>query len=173
MVKAEENAQSGVLLVVTAKPGLPLGAFRQKIDLKLNVTDDVVSVPIEGTTSSDLLVAGRGWDDNRGILIFDNVMSSVGAKANLILLARSPDRTKLHPSLKEATPDILKVTFGPPVEATGDGPVRVPFTVEIPPGTKPVAHLGGAGGNLGEILIDTGDPETPTVKLRVQFAVQD
>jgi Protein of unknown function (DUF1573) len=172
-VKAEENAQSGVLLVVTAKPGLPLGAFRQKIDLKLNVSEDVVSVPIEGTTESNLQVAGKGWDRNRGILIFDNVVSSVGAKANLILLARSPDRTKLHPSIKEVTPDILKVTFGQPIEATGEGSVRVPFTVEIPPGTKPVAHLGGAGGNLGEILIDTGDPETPTVKLRVQFAVQD
>ena len=118
-----------------------------------------MSVPIEGTTVSDSTVLDSGWDTDRGILIFDNVTNLVGAKANLLLLAR----TKRHPTLKEATPDILMVTFGQPMEATGDGPMRIPVTIEIPPGTKPVAHMGGAGGNLGEILIDTGDPETPTV----------
>jgi hypothetical protein len=173
VLHAEENAQSGVLLVVTVKPGLPLGAFRQKIDLKLNVSDDLVSLPIEGTTVSDLQVIGPGWDDNRGILIFENVDGRVGAKANLNLLARGPNRKKLHPSLKEATPDFLKVSFGEPRQSSDEAPVLVPFTVEIPPGTKAAAHMGGGGGKLGEILIDTGDPEAATVKLRVQFAVQD
>ncbi len=173
VVHGEENAQSGVLLIVTVKPGLPLGSFRQKIEIKLNVTEDVVSLPIEGTTASELLVMGPGWKTDRGVLIFDNVDGRVGAKADLTLLARGPDREKLHLTLKEASPDILKVTFGEPKIPAGDGPVLVPFTVEIPPGTKAAAHMGGDGGKLGEILIDTGNPDAPLVKLRVQFAVQD
>jgi hypothetical protein len=173
MVQEEKDAQSGVLMHVTVKPGLPLGAFRQKIKIQLNQDNEPMELPIEGMTVSDVVVAGRNWDDDRSLLSLGTVNSRDGAKAELFILAHGPHQKQLHPTVKQITPDVLKVTFGQLVGGTGDSPVRVPLTVEIPPGTPAMLHLGGEEGKLGEILIDTNDPEAATIRIRVRFAISE
>jgi hypothetical protein len=170
-VKEEKDAESGVVLHVTVKPGLPLGTFRQKIKINLNQSNGSVEVPIEGNTVSDVMVAGPAWDDERSLLTLGTVSSREGSKAELFILAHGPHRKQLNPKVKEVTPDVLKVAFGQPQIGSGDGPVRIPVTVEIPPGLPSMLHLGGEEGKVGEILIDSGDPDAKTIRIRVRFAV--
>ncbi len=170
-VAEEKDAQSGVVLYVTVKPGLPLGSFRQKIKINLNLNNNSVELPIEGNTVSDVVVAGSNWDDERSLLTLGTVSRSEGAKAELFILAHGSHRNQLHPTVKEVTPDVLKVHFDQPSVGPNESSIRLPFTVEIPPGTPPMLHLGGQEGKIGEILIDSGDPDAKTIKVRVRFAV--
>jgi hypothetical protein len=170
-VAAEKDAQSGVVLYITVKPGLPLGAFRQKIKINLNLNNNSIELPIEGNTISDIVVAGSNWDDEHSLLTFGTVSRRDGAKAELFLLTHGSHRNKLHPTVKVIAPDVLKVHFDQPSAGPDGSSVRLPFTVEIPPGTPPMLHLGGQEGKVGEILIDSGDPDAKTIKIRVRFAV--
>jgi hypothetical protein len=171
LVKDDKDAQSGVILHVTVKPGLPLGEFHQKLQIHLNQLEDAIELPIVGTTVSDLVIAGRGWDDDHSLLTLGTFSSHDGAKAELYILAHGRHRKDLHPTIKEVTPDVLKVKLGKPVATVDDGPVRVPVTVEIPPGSPAMLHLGGEEGKLGNILIDTGDKEAEQIRIRVRFAI--
>ena len=178
MIKENPEATSGILATVAIKPGLPLGTFHQTVDLKLSLKDNpVVSLPIEGSIVSDLHVVGRGWDDDHSLLTFETVNGEEGAKAHLFILAGGPYRKQIHPKVVSVTPDVtpplLKVTLGEPTESEGSDQTRIPLTIEIPPGSRPAIHLGGAEGKLGEITIETGHPEAPTMKIRVRFAVKE
>ena len=171
MLAEEKDAQSGLVLHVSVKPGLPLGSFRQKIKINLNQNDNSIELPIEGNTISDVVVAGPNWDDDRSLLTLGTISSRAGATAQLFILAHGPHSKQLRPVVKEATPDVLKVTFGDVTTAADNGPVRVPVIIQIPPGLPPMLHLGGQEGKVGEILIDTNDPEAAIVRIRVRFAI--
>jgi hypothetical protein len=172
-LEQDKDAKSGVVVHVTTKPGLPLGALRQKIELKLNLDGEPnVEIPISGNIVSDVLMVGRNWDADHGLLRFDSVTSSEGAKAELFLQVHGVHRQQFHPKVTEVSPaDELKVTIGEPVELAGGDLLRVPVTVEIPRGARPGSHLGGQEGKLGEITIDTGDTDGEKLRLKVRFAV--
>jgi Protein of unknown function (DUF1573) len=171
-VHAEPDAKSGVIVHVKVKPGLPLGAIQQKIRLRLNLPEQpVVEVPVGGTVTSDLQILGRNWDAEKGMLYLGTVKSDEGAKADLLLHARGASRHELKPKVREASPKWLKITIGEPTDLGGGELVRVPITVEIPPGSPAENHMGNQQGKLGEILIDTGHPEAPSLRLQVRFAV--
>jgi hypothetical protein len=170
-LSAEKDAQSGVVVHVTVKPGLPLGAFRQRILIHLNQADESVELPIEGNLISDVVVAGRGWDDDHSLLTLGTVSGHDGTTAELFIVAHGNQRNNLHPVIKSVTPDDLKVTLGEPQGGEGGSPVRIPVTVKIPPGTRPALHLGGEEGKMGEILIGTDLPEAKTIRILVRFAV--
>jgi hypothetical protein len=170
-IQAEKDAQSGVAVSVTVKPGLPLGEFRQILKLRLNQSDDPVELPIEGNIVSDVIVAGRGWDDERTLLTLGTVSGREGTQTQLFIVAHGADRQKLHPTIKKVTPDLLKVSLGTPLSGEANSPVRVPVDIEISPGSRPALHLGGEEGKLGEILIDSGLPKADTIRIRVRFAI--
>jgi hypothetical protein len=149
-----------------------LGTLRQKIELKLNLDGEpTVEIPISGNIVSDVLLVGRNWDADRGLLRFDSVSSSEGAKAELFLQVHGVHRQQFHPKVAEVSPaEDLKVTIGELGELPGDL-LRVPVTVEIPRGARAGSHLGGQEGKLGEITIDTGDTDGEKLRLKVRFAV--
>jgi hypothetical protein len=173
VLATDPDAKSGIVVQVKVKPGLPLGLIRQKIRLRLNLPDNpVVEVPVEANVVSDMQVIGRDdWDAMRGALNLGTFPSREGAKTELFLLARGPHRHELKPKVHEVTPDYLKVTIGKVTDMAGGESVRIPLTVAIPPGAPAGVHLGNQQGELGDILIDTGDPDAKMVHLRVRFAV--
>jgi hypothetical protein len=174
MLREEADAQSGLLVTITLKPGLPLGPFRQKIDLRLNVDDNPVStITVEGTVISDIVVVGgRYWDKDHDMLRFDTLSARQGASTKLYILASGPYRDQVKPQLKSVSPEFLKVTVGEPAAIEGSEQVRVPLTVEIPPDAPAGNHMGGKGGRLGEIVLETGHPEATTMKIPVRFAIE-
>src|SRR5262249_7240815 len=122
---------------------------------------------------SDLLVVGRGWDDDHSLLTFETVNAQDGAKAQLFILAGGPHRHEGHPKIKGISPDTLKATLGEPTEVTASEQIRIPITIAIPPGSGPAIHLGGAEEKLGEIILDTGLSEARTMKIRVRYAIKE
>ncbi len=170
---ADKDAKSGVVVHVTLKPGLPLGALHQKILLKLNLEGEpTVEIPVSGNVVSEVQLMGRNWDSERGLLRLDTVSSGEGTKAQLYLQIHIANGEAVHPKVVEVNPaSELKVTIGDAMPLAAGTLVRVPLTIEIPRGTRPVSHLGGDEGKLGEIVIDTGDAGGEKLKLRVRYAV--
>ena len=76
----QPDAKGGCRLIVTVKPGLPLGPIRQTIGLKLQVGDDpeltTANMPIEGTVDSDISIVGANWSKSTATLAIGNVKSS-------------------------------------------------------------------------------------------------
>ncbi len=175
VLKTDPDAKSGVVVHVHVKPGLPLGPIRQKIRLWLNLPDKpVIEVPVGGDVTSDIQVVGRSdWDTEHNLLSMGTVSRRDGAKSVVFLLVRGPHRHELSPVVRAVNPSNLKVTIGQPSDAAGGEIVRVPVTIEIPPGSPESTHLGNQQGSVGEVLIDTGHPEAMTVRLLVRFAVAE
>jgi hypothetical protein len=169
----DEDAKSGLLVHVTVKPGLPLGPIRQKIKLQLNLPDEpVIEIPISGNITSDVMLFGRGWDSEKELLNLGVVSTKEGAKVNLMLQFHGEQRRESRPTVQSVTPnDILKVSLGDAKESADGRTVRVPITVEIPPGARQGTNLGGLEGKLGEIGIDLNDSTKEKMRIFVRFAV--
>lgn len=173
-LKDDPEAKGGVLVHVTVKPGLPLGPIRQILNLQLNLPDEpTVEIPLQGNIISDVQIVGRGWDVDRGLIDFGTVPSEEGAKVQLFIQARGPHRRELRPKIIEVDSETLKVSLGQPTDLVDGNLVRVPLTVEIPPGSKRSSHLGNQQSKLAKIMIDTGHPEAKMVRLWVRFAVSE
>jgi hypothetical protein len=174
----DPKAKGGCLVLVTIKPGLPLGAIRQTIRLDLKLADKpattMIEIPFEGTIDSDISIIGRSWNADLGRLRIGDVDAP---KASCELFRQSADRTPrgiVKP--QHVDPAWLKVSLGEPVDvATGtgrDGGVtKIPLTIEIPPGTPPANHLGSDQGKYGELILETTHP-TSSNRMYLQSHLQ-
>ena len=170
----ENRAKSSVEITVTAKPGLPVGAFNQTLTMKTNVPEEPeVSIPISGEVSGAVTINHKDWDREFSYLNAGQVKQSEGAKFPLNLIARGTDLSGLELERPEIDdPRALKVTYGKITEMKSGTVMRIPVTVEIPPGSPLVNHMGGPGdAKWATILIPTNKPTLGRVKLSVRFAV--
>jgi hypothetical protein len=177
---SEPNARAGCRVLVTLKPGLPVGPIRQTIRLELKLAGEearpVAEVPIEGTVDSDISIVGRDWNPDAARLSIGAVPSRQGARRNLYLMLRGPHRHDTTIQAAQIDPAWLKVTLGEPRElktgANEDaGVTQIPLVVEIPPGTPLVNHLGSDQGRYAKVVLQTTHPEVREITMYVQFVV--
>jgi hypothetical protein len=170
----QRNARSGVRVLVTLKPGLPLGPVQQTIRLELKLAGDqtnpLVEVPVEATIDSDISIVGRGWNVDEGVLSIGEVKSSQGIKHDVFLVLRGPQSRGVTIKPAEVRPSWLKVTLGEPTELTS-GVSQMKMTIEIPPGTPPVNHLGSDQGKAAKVVLETTHPLVKQIPMYVQFVV--
>lgn len=168
--------RSGYLLKVTVKPGLPLGAFRQRIVVRTNLESaPPIEIPIAGTVVGDISIVGRGWDGETGVLTLGVVNSQEGIQRRLLLVVRGPYSKEVRFKLVQTDPDLLHVDQEKLKETKpiGDGTVtQTPLVIQVPKGSRRANHLGSKQGPLGEILIQANHPRTPQLRVRVRFAVE-
>ena len=171
-VAAEPGATGGVRLTVDVKPGLPLGSLRQLVTVVLEMPEEVaVDVPLEGTVSGDLVLAGPGWDSSRRALLLGTVSGGSGFRTRVFLTARGPHRDQVRPSVAEVVPGSLQVTVGMGTPIGSAGAVRIPIDIVVPPGSRAANHLCTQTGPAGRIVLDTGHPDSPTFTIPVCVAV--
>jgi hypothetical protein len=169
----ESGAKSGVQVVLTVKPGLPVGTFKQTIRLNTSLAGaDQYSLPIRGTVVSDLAVVGRDWNDEQSVLTIGTVSTKEDVSRTLILIARGPFRDQVKFKVAEVWPDLLKVELPLPQVAAGQGLRQQPIVIRIPQGTPPANYLGTETSKSGRVLLETNHPRAPKVLIRVRFAVE-
>jgi hypothetical protein len=169
----EESAKAGLLLTITLAPGLPVGAISQELELSTNVAGgSSVTLPIHGRVVSDLSIFGRGWNDERGVLALGVIDGDKGASKELAVFVRGEHPEQIALEVAKTKPDVLRVRFGEKQVLKAGEVVKVPLIVEVPPGAPPINCLGGARGEMGEILIHTNHPQADKLRLRVYFAVE-
>ena len=169
----EPQAKSGCRVLVTLKPGLPLGPFRQTIFLTFDTgeggerTD--FEVPIEGAVVSDLSIVGPGWRGKTGVLSLGNVNRDRGATRHLKLLVRGDARHDVAVEPIKLDPPWLRVTIGEPTELTASV-VQIPLSVEIPPGGPSAVYRGTKLGKYAEIILGIKNhPDAKQIRMHVTF----
>lgn len=167
-----QGVKSAIKIDVTLKPGLPLGAFKQKILLKTNLENDAEQqLTVSGNIAGPVSIAGSGWDQEHGILSIGQVKQSQGAKRKLTLIIRGKQFAETALESEKVQPDLLKVTYGKVNQVRGGATIMAPVEIEIPAGAPLVNHMGSNQGKLGEIVVRFNNAGLPPVKLLVQFAV--
>jgi hypothetical protein len=168
----DHSGKAGLLLTVTLAPGLPVGAISQELELATNVPGSPLTLPIHGRVVSDISVFGRGWNAERGVLALGAIDGDEGLKKELAVFIRGEHPERIALEVAETKPGALRVRFGEKQVLKEGEVVKVPLVVEIPPGTRPINCLGGAQGDMGEILIHTNHPQADKLRLLVYFAVE-
>jgi hypothetical protein len=167
-----QKATSGVEMIITTKPGLPLGSFEQKIRLTTSY-DEVppLEIPIVGRVIGDISVVGPRYRSDVGLLALGLVPQSTGAKATLQILIKGEHRDQTELTITSVEPEnALQASLGEP---NRDGKLTsVPLVVEVPAGTSPISYLGTGGSKAGKIVIGTNHPDIKKIELEVRFAVE-
>jgi hypothetical protein len=173
----EPDALSGCLVRVTfrsgssGESGLPLGPFRQTIELTTNLkASPTISIPVVGRIGKDFTVYGAGW--RGGVLTIGTVSRREGARRQLFLIARGPHHKEVTFAAAPPVPDLLRVEVGETTELASGRASRTPIVIEVPKDSRPVNYLGSDDGELGLVTIRPDRPEVPDIKIRVRFAVQ-
>jgi hypothetical protein len=175
-VKKEElpskDASAGVKIVATYDAGGAIGPFGGSLNIKTNLkrAPNLV-VPIMGNVKGDISFQGKGWSEPTSLLHLPPTDSAHGVSTELFAFLRGPHALTTKLSVGHVDPPELKVKLGEP-KTINDKIVRVPVTIEFPPGTRPMVRAGEDQGGEGEIVLNTTHPETKEVKLRVTFAIK-
>lgn len=165
---AEAGATGGFRITADIRPGLPIGPLRQTIKAVFRMPEEVVAeIPVEGSVTGDLALAGAAWDSSREVLMLGTVSSRTGSQTNLFLTVKGPHRTEVKPVVREVIPDAIQVVVGEGKPVGSGSVIRIPLTIGIPPASKPANHNCSAQAPAGKIVLDTGHPESPTLAIPV------
>ncbi|HUT94048.1 MAG TPA: DUF1573 domain-containing protein, partial [Thermoguttaceae bacterium] len=172
-VSEEEGATSGCRVKVTLKPGLPVGAFKQKIVLKTSSKEvPRIGVPIEGTVTGEISIVGKGWRREDGILHLGSIRSQEGAERTLFIRAGGLHANEVSYKLVEVYPDLLKIEFGETKQLESGKVSLTPLIIQVPKGSRPASHLGTDEKQLGRIILETNHPRVPRLQILLRFAVE-
>jgi len=171
-VAAEKGASGGIEVTADILPGLPIGPLRQTIRVVLRIPDEVTAeIPVEGSVSGDLALAGKAWDSSHEVLSLGTVSSRTGAQTTIFVTAKGPYREDLRLVVRDVVPETLKVIVeeGKPV---GSGNViRIPLSITISPGSAPSNHICSPQAPAGKIVLETAHPDSPTLTIPVCVAI--
>jgi hypothetical protein len=169
---AEVGATGGFLITADIRPGLPIGTLRQTIKVVFRMPEEVIAeIPVEGSVSGDLALAGKAWDSSRELLLLGTVSSRTGAETSLFVTVKGPHRTGVNLVVREITPDGVKVVVGEGKPVGSGNVIRIPLTITVPPGSAPANHLCSEQAPAGKIVFDTGHPDSPMLTIPVCLAI--
>jgi hypothetical protein len=173
-LQTEEEARGGYLAQIAVKPGLPVGAFQQRIVFRTNSKSvPTIEIPVQGSVVSDISIAGRGWNAQTGVLAMGTIRSGQGVEWPLIIVARGPHAKDMRLKPTQIVPGLLRVEVGSTRYIADKAICLSRLTIQIPPGSEPSVHLGREQSKLGRIALQTNHPEVPKLNIYVQFAVMD
>lgn len=166
------QAKGGVKVIAEYDSGGTIGPFSGSLKLVTNLKkSDRFEVPVHGTVKGDVSIFGKGWNEANGLLRMAPITSAAGGSSSLYINIRGEHAGDAELKIERVEPPELKATLGER-EKIRDGLVRVPLTLEVPAGTRPMVRAGEDEGGEGEIVLATTLPDTKQVRLRVLFTVQ-
>jgi hypothetical protein len=167
------GASSGILGKLTIEPGLPLGAFSQKLLLKTNYPEaSQLEIPIRGTVAAEISVVAPGWDESRSLLRLGTFRRDSGLQRRFFIRVSRTLADRAAFALEKVFPEFIEVEVGS-ISRVGDSPaVLVPITIRFPKGCPAGNYLGLEGQPAGYILLTTGVPEAPELKINLSFLIE-
>ena len=177
----EALARAGVKVLITVKPGLPLGPIHQSLVFTSNVKElPELTIPVRGTMAGDISVLASKslYDSDNRLITLGGVPRGEGGTYRLQVLVKGPNPQDIQLSVGEVDPaDVLHVELATESPSRiNDGAVLLyPLTITVPPGARPVSYLGqktGGSPKFGTIVIETTHPQAKQILLHVKFAVE-
>jgi hypothetical protein len=171
-VAATTGATGGFQITADVRPGLPIGPVRQTIKAVFRMPDEVTAeIPVEGSVTGDLALAGTAWDSSHEALRLGTVSSRSGAKTSLFLTVKGPHREQVRPVVRQVVPESLEVVVGEGKPVGSGAVIRIPLSITIPADSPPANHLCSPQAPAGKIVLDTGHPDSPELTIPVCVAI--
>lgn len=168
----DKKAKAGLELIVTAKPGIPMGTIDQELRLVTNLAEaQPVTLPVRGRVVSDISLIGAKVISDQNLINFGTLPHGEGAKVSAFLLVKGAHRENVQLKIKSIDPDHLKVTLDPP-QGQGTQVMRHALRVEIPSTSPSIIRLGTDVAPAGSIVLETTHPDVPEFEIKVRFAVE-
>jgi hypothetical protein len=167
----EPNAKTALRCTVRLKPGMPLGPFHQKLQLKLNETRiPDLEVSIAGTVVGEITIGGRAFDKSRNLVMVEAIQQAEGYETQLNIYVKGDQHRDIEVALDQVDPaDVLKVQLDEPQHLA---PVSIHrLQISIPRNSQPISRMGSTESPLGEIRLKTTHPDVPQLLIYVRFAV--
>ena len=175
-LEREIDAKAAIVCQLKLKPGLPPGAFQQRVLVTLRTDKETaVEIPIHGKMVADVTIVGRGFDADTRTLRLGHVSQKDGKQATLVMTAKGPHRNDLNAEITLTEPaDLLQASFGEPRSLNQGAAIMRILKIEVPAGSRFANHLGNtAAQKPGRIIISTNHPSVPQIEIQVRFAVAD
>lgn len=174
-IQEEPEAKGGFVFTIDISPGLPLGKINTAIKASFSLEDEEIEavVPLAGIVSGDLMLVGQKWDRRSNVLRLGTVSGQTGLSTKIFLTAKGELRDKVQPRVVDIIPEGLDIKIEPPSQIGGGDVVRIGIEIQIPPGAPPANNLCTETAKPGYILLETGHPKTPTLKIPVCVAIAE
>jgi hypothetical protein len=170
-VAEESGAVSGVEVVLTVSPGLPLGQFTQTLKLTSNLLQhEPIEMGVMGTAVSDISLAGSGVSADKLVVSMGTLDQGTEHQKTVYLLVKGPHRDTTSINIVSLEPtQLFQATLGEPLR---DNPriVRYPLTIVIPADAVPVART--ADEAYAKIKLALTHPQVSEMTIRVRYTVK-
>lgn len=166
------GAKSGYRINLKSSGRMPLGYFSQLVTMQTDLPDLPKFEPyVRAMVEGDFSIRGRGYVNEEDLLKLGFLDSRKGARVKLLLVVRGEHAEGATLELASTDPDVLQVTIGEPRRAK-TGVTHFPVELVVPPGLPPMARLGNAQSEDGQVRFRSNHPDTPEFGFRVRFAVR-
>jgi hypothetical protein len=175
LAKMDPPPKSGYKLSFTARKGMPAGVFSETVTLNTTPkTSTPVTLNVQGDVlaSVGLLRTTPHLQGNNELHLGQSLPQGKVHHVDLTIRVAGSHRKDTRFSVKKVVPEDLKVSIGEP-KNVNDPVVFVPLKVELPATAKPQAWLSTKPEEMGQIVIETTNPDVKELKLFVRFAIVD
>jgi hypothetical protein len=167
-----KEAQTGLKLTATFHTGETLGPFHGNLILHTNLPKaQKITVPMIGWVTGDVSIYGAGWVSEIGLLRMGAIDGAVGKSAPLNIAVRGEHAATTEFEVESVDPPELQVELGER-KMFSDELAQVPLRVIIPPGTRSIVRMGEPASTDAEVVLRSTHPNTPRLRIHVQFAVR-
>ncbi len=168
-INEEKYATSGQLLEVTIKPGLPPGPFQRRIRVKTSLKGvEELTIPVEGTVTSEVSIFGRGWNSTLGILRLGTLGKGKTVRDLLVRVGGlHPEEVKFE--VAKVEPEYVNVRIGEQTSPPGSPVAVTPIQIEIPEGSPPGNFLGP--NKLGLVQLKTNHAIVKELIIKLEFLI--
>ena len=168
-VEEEEYAICGQRMSVTLKPGLPPGPFKRKIRVMTNVEGlEELTIPVEGTISSEISIFGAGWSAERGVLRF-GTLGNAKAVRKLLVRVGGPHPENVQFEVAEVQPEFVQVRIAEKTSSPGSSVAVTPVEIEIPEGSPPGNYRGPK--KLGHVRLRVTNATVKKLDIKLEFLI--
>lgn len=172
--KREDQPQSGYKGLITLKPGLQLGDFRQTLSFILPTAQrPLITLELRGTVEGRASILGdERWDAEHDIWTLGEWKRGIAKRESGLTLVLVGNQTEsLHPRVVTHSPDWISIEFGKSLYLADRDQTHLPLTVVIPETAQSGSYTGLGGQRMGRVLLDTGLENHPKLRISLRFTI--
>ena len=163
-------AKSVVVGTLTLKPGLPVGPFQERFQVKTNYPGQTdISFAASGQVVGNVSISGREYDKNKSFADLGKTVVGKGISRELWITFSGLSAPSASLQIQAVEPNWIRTTIASKIDS---GQQRIfSLTIEIPDNAPTGSYVFGGDGQQSYITLKTNDESMPVLKIPLQFAV--
>jgi hypothetical protein len=174
LAKRDDKPLSGYKGLISVKPGMQLGDFRQTLTFILPTPQrPLLTMELRGTVEGRASILGdERWDTEHDLWSLGEWKRGTAKReSGLTLVLVGDQRETLQPRVVTHSPEWIGVEFGKPQYLAERNQTHLPLTMVIPETAPSGSYTGLGGQRMGRVLVDTGLENHPKLRISLRFTI--